>query len=400
MALGLPRTVIVLGLVSLFNDLASEMVVPLIPILLATVLGAGPVALGLVEGVADAVASFLKLWSGRHSDWLGGQRKGLTLYGYALSNVARPLLGLAGNWGAVLLLRGIDRVGKGLRSAPRDALVTDTTPPEIVGYAYGYHRALDNAGALGGSLVAAAVLAWSAATLPDVILWSAVPGIVAVLLLAFGIRETTPKTRPMDRSALPALNWAALSANMRGYLMVLALFTFARASETFIVLRGHELGINVVHLLLLWAVLNLAKAVTSTWGGRLADQFGRGGTMLVSWAAYAVSYLSFGQVGHAAGLWVVTVGYGLFAGLSEGAERALISDFSKADERGTAFGWYHLMVGITAIPAGLVFGGIWHYRGAAWAFSFAGLLAAVSTLALRFRVWPHLAKGNNTFTGA
>lgn len=393
MALGLPRTVIVLGLVSLFNDLASEMVVPLIPVLLATVLGAGPVALGLVEGVADAVASFLKLWSGRHSDWLGGQRKGLTLYGYALSNLARPLLGLAGSWGAVLLLRGVDRMGKGLRSAPRDALVTDTTPPEIVGYAYGYHRALDNAGALGGSLVAAAVLAWSAATLPEVILWSAVPGVMAVLLLAFGIRETAARTPLKERAGLPPLRWSVLSAQMRGYLLVLALFTFARASETFIVLRGHELGINVVHLLLLWAALNLAKAVTSTWGGRLADEFGRGRLMLVSWAAYGVSYVLLGQVVHAAWLWAVTIGYGLFAGLSEGAERALISDFSKADERGTAFGWYHLMVGVAAIPAGLVFGGIWHYQGAGWAFSFAGLLAAVSTLMLRFRVWPHPGAG-------
>ncbi|MDP3281104.1 MAG: MFS transporter, partial [Nitrosomonas sp.] len=157
----LPRTVVVLGLVSFFNDFASDIVVPLIPILLATVLSAGPIALGLIEGVADALACFLKLWAGRHSDVMSGRRKGLALSGYMLSNLARPLLGLAGSWVTVLLLRSVDRVGKGLRSAPRDAMVADATPPHIRGYAFGFHRALDNAGAVAGALTAAAILAWS-----------------------------------------------------------------------------------------------------------------------------------------------------------------------------------------------------------------------------------------------
>src|SRR5687767_11388685 len=155
----IPRTVVALGLVSFFNDLASEIVVPLVPILLATVLGAGPVALGLIEGVADAIAAALRLWSGRRSDLIGGRRKGLVLAGYGVSNLARPLLGLAGSWVTVLALRAADRVGKGLRTAPRDALVSDATPASIRGYAYGVQRALDNAGAVGGSLIAAAVLA-------------------------------------------------------------------------------------------------------------------------------------------------------------------------------------------------------------------------------------------------
>src|SRR3954451_17172755 len=185
----LPRTVIVLGLVSFFNDFASDIVIPLIPILLATVLAAGPAALGLIEGVADAVASLLKLWSGRHSDAMSGRRKGLAVAGYTLSNIARPLLGLAGSWPMVLLLRSIDRMGKGLRSAPRDALVADATPAHMGGYAFGFHRALDNGGAVAGSLAAAAVLAWSGLSLSEVILWSAVPGFVAVLLLGAGVRE-------------------------------------------------------------------------------------------------------------------------------------------------------------------------------------------------------------------
>ena len=165
----LPRTVVVLGLVSFFNDFAADIVIPLIPILLATVLAAGPLALGFIEGVADAVASLLKLWSGRHSDVMRGRRKGLAVAGYTLSNIARPLLGLAGSWPAMLVLRSIDRVGKGLRSAPRDALVADATPPAMRGYAFGFHRALDNGGAVAGSLVAAAALAWTGLSLTEVI---------------------------------------------------------------------------------------------------------------------------------------------------------------------------------------------------------------------------------------
>jgi len=385
----LPRTVIILGLVSFFNDFASDIVVPLIPILIATILSAGPIALGLIEGVADAVASFLKLWSGRHSDRLNSRRKGLTLFGYLISNLARPLLGLAGNWPLVLVLRSLDRVGKGLRSAPRDALVVDATPPALRGYAFGFHRALDNGGAVVGSLAAAGILAYSALTLPQVILLSAFPGFIAVLLLLFGVREKTA-TRVQSRAELMPLSWRGLSLPMRRYLIVLGLFTFARASETFILLFGFQLHIGVVELLLLWAALNLAKSATSTWGGRLADKLGRGMLMLTSWTAFALSFLLLGKVTGNLGLWGVTIGYGLFAGMSEGAERALVSDFSTSSERGTAFGWYHLIIGLTAIPAGAVFGGIWHYQSAAMAFFFASGLAALCALLLRGWVWPHL----------
>ena len=383
----LPRTVVVLGLVSFFNDFASDIVIPLIPILLATVLAAGPVALGLIEGVADAVASLLKLWSGRHSDVLRGRRKGLTVMGYTLSNFSRPLLGLAGSWPMLLLLRSIDRAGKGLRSAPRDALVADATPPHMRGYAYGFHRALDNGGAVAGSLAAAAALAWSDLSLTEVILWSAVPGFIAVLLLGVGVKEEKPAVAPTP-VVLPPLRWSALSLPMRRYLLVLMLFTFARASETFILLLGHQLGVGVVELLLLWSALNLAKATTSTWGGQLADRVGRGALMLIGWSAFALSFLLLGLVTDSAGLWAVSIFYGLCMGMSEGAERAIISDYADPGERGTAFGWYHLMVGIAAIPAGLLFGSIWHFQGAAMAFFFAGGLAAFSALLLRWWAWP------------
>ena len=393
----LPRTVVVLGLVSFFNDFASDIVVPLIPILLATVLAAGPIALGLIEGVADALACFLKLWAGRHSDVMSGRRKKLALAGYTLSNLTRPLLGLAGSWLTVLLLRSVDRIGKGLRSAPRDAMVADATPPQIRGYAFGFHRALDNAGAVAGALAAAAILAWSDLSLSEVILWSAVPGFVAVALLGAGVKETTASQipPPAAQRVLTPLRWSALSVPMQHYLWVLMVFTFARASETFILLFGHELGIGVVELLLLWAALNLAKAITSTQGGQLADHFGRGALILIGWSALALSFMALSQITTSTGLWIISVFYGLLMGLSEGAERALISDYAAPDERGTAFGWYHLVSGIAAIPAGLLFGVIWHVYSAAAAFMFASLLALLAIVLLRLWAWPLRHPNNN-----
>lgn len=392
----LPRTVVVLGLVSFFNDFASDIVVPLIPILLTTVLAAGPIALGLIEGVADALACFLKLWAGRHSDVMSGRRKKLALAGYTLSNLTRPLLGLAGSWLTVLLLRSVDRIGKGLRSAPRDAMVADATPPQIRGYAFGFHRALDNAGAVAGALAAAAILAWSDLSLSEVILWSAVPGFVAVALLGAGVKETTASQVPSPaQRVLAPLRWSALSVPMQHYLWVLMVLTFARASETFILLFGHELGIGVVELLLLWAALNLAKAITSTQGGQLADHFGRGALILIGWSALALSFMALSQITTSTGLWIISVFYGLLMGLSEGAERALISDYASPDERGTAFGWYHLVSGIAAIPAGLLFGVIWHVYSAAAAFMFASLLALLAIVLLRLWAWPLRHPDNN-----
>jgi MFS family permease len=345
----------------------------------------------LIEGVADAVASLLKLWAGRHSDIMSGRRKGLAVAGYTLSNITRPMLGLAGSWFVILVLRSIDRVGKGLRSAPRDALVADATPPGMYGYAFGYHRAMDNGGAVAGSLAAAAVLAWSGLSLTEVILWSAVPGFIAVLLLGVGVKENKEDAaghHPVSPAELPPLRWSLLSLPMRRYLLVLMLFTFARASETFILLLGHELGVGTVELLLLWSALNLCKATTSIWGGHLADSLGRGTLMLIGWSTFSLSFLMLGQVAGSSGLWTVSIFYGLCAGMSEGAERAIISDYALPRERGTAFGWYHLMVGLAAIPAGLLFGSLWQFQSAAAAFFFAGGLAAVAAVLLRMWALP------------
>ncbi|OGT13932.1 MAG: MFS transporter [Gallionellales bacterium RIFCSPHIGHO2_02_FULL_57_16] len=379
----LPGAVIAIGLVSFFNDLASEMVTPFIPILIATVLGAGPVILGLVEGVADAAASFLKLWAGRYSDCKHGRRKQLMVFGYGLSNLARPLLALVSSWGALLLLRSLDRAGKGLRNAPRDALLADSAHADIHGFAYGFHRAMDNAGALGGTLLAVAALSWLNWSVSEGILWSALPGVLVLLVLIFGVHEAP---RPEIRQQMPQapLAWAALSHDMRRYLLVLVLFTFARVSESFILLRGNELGMSVVQLLLLWAVLSLTKSGASLLGGRMADAFGRRRLTMISWSGYAAGFIALGLAEQGGTLWACTLLYGLLAGLGEGSERALISLYADERERGTAFGWYHLAVGMSAIPAGVLFGTIWHYWNAGAAFMFAGALALLCALLLRF----------------
>jgi len=379
----LPATVIAIGLVSFLNDMASEMVTPFIPILVATVLGAGPVILGLVEGAADAAASLLKLWAGRYSDAKHGRRKRLMVFGYGLSNLARPLLGLVTSWGALLLMRSLDRAGKGLRTAPRDALLADSTHADIHGYAYGFHRAMDNAGALGGTLLAIAALSWLHWPVGEVILWSAVPGALVLLVLVFGVREPRHPIFEQEKMRAP-LSWSLLSPTMRRYLWVIVLFTFARVSETFILLRGNELGMSLVQVLLLWATLNISKSVASVPGGRMADAFGKQLVTIFSWSGYAVSFVILGMVEHSSALWFATVLYGLLIGLGEGSERALISLYADERERGTAFGWYHLAVGLSAIPAGVLFGAVWHYWNAGYAFIFSGVLALLSVLLLRF----------------
>jgi MFS family permease len=379
-------TVIVLSLVSFLNDFASDIVIPLLPILLTAVLGAGPVVLGAIEGIADAIASFLKLWAGRKSDLSGGRRKGFAVFGYVLSNIARPLLAFAGSWVAVLVLRSVDRIGKGIRSAPRDAMVGDVTDAANAGLAFGFHRALDNAGAVAGSLCAAWVIVAFSASINQVILLSAIPGVLGVLLLIIAVRE--PARHRAAVPSLPPLVWSVLSRQMRRYLLVLGLFTLARVSETFLMLRGYELGQSLPWLLVMWASLNLVKSVTAYLGGLLTDRIGHANVMLTSWIAFGLSCFLLCRVETGAGLWMVVLFYGAFSGLSEGAERAVVNALAGTAERGSAFGWYYMVVGIAAIPGALAFGSLWQFQSPALAFSWAGALAALSALSLRFWALP------------
>ena len=372
----LPRTVVVIGFVSLLNDFASEMVVPLIPLLLVTVLAAGPVALGLIEGVADTVSNLLKLWAGRHSDLHHRRRKPYIIAGYLLSNLARPLIGIAGSWFAVLTIRVTDRVGKGVRTAPRDALVADVIPDGQAGRAYGLIRALDHAGAVLGALAAAAVVTWGTTRLDIVIALSAIPGVLAVALIAFGVQEPARAGVPLMETA--PLRWSALSDTTRRYLLVLVFFTLGKIPETFLLLRGHEIGMSVVELLLMWAAMHVVKAAISQQAGRHTDRVGRRPLILAGWMVYAITLFALAFVKQPHMLWAWSLALGFYFGLTEGAERALVRDLAAPAERGTAFGWFHMLVGLAAIPAGLLLGGLWAFYGVKVAFLVSAILAATA----------------------
>jgi MFS family permease len=382
----LPRAVVVIGLVSLFNDFASEMVTPLIPLLLATVLAAGPVALGLIEGVADATTNLLKLWAGRHSDRRGRRRKPYVVGGYLLSNLVRPVLGLSGSWLTVLGIRVTDRIGKGLRTAPRDAMLADVTPDGMAGRVYGLTRGLDHAGAVLGALAAAAVVYWGTDRLDLVIAFSAIPGLLAVLLISFGVSE--PVRRAPAAPRLPPLRWQALSPGTRRYLVAIGLFALGRVPETFLLLRGHELGMSVVALLLLWAAAHAVKVAIAEAAGRLADRRGRRPVILAGYGVYVLALAGLALTGSVLHLWLLSLALGLHFGLTEGAERALVRDLAPPAERGTAFGWFHMLVGLAAIPAGVLLGGLWSLYGAGVAFlASAGVtLFATGFFAFRVRV--------------
>ena len=372
----LPRAVVVVGFVSLLNDFAGEMVVPLIPLLLATVLAAGPAALGLIEGVAEMVSNLLKLWSGRHSDLYNRRRKPYVLLGYTLSNIVRPLIGISGSWLTVLAIRVTDRVGKGVRTAPRDALVADAIADGTAGHAFGLIRALDHVGAVLGALAAAAVVYWGTQRLDIVIAISAIPGLLAVLLIAFGVKEPARVRHPLE--SLPPLKWSLLDRPARRYLLTIGFFTLGKIPETFLLLRGHQLGMPVVELLLLWAAMHVVKAAISEQAGRHTDRVGRRPLILAGWMVYAVTLFALAFVTTGPMLWAWSLALGFYFGLTEGAERALVRDLAAPAGRGTAFGWFHMIVGLAAIPAGLLLGGLWALVGVKAAFLTSAALTALA----------------------
>ena len=371
----LPRTVIVIGCVSLLNDFASEMVVPLIPLLLATVLAAGPIALGVIEGSADAVSNLLKLWAGRHSDVAGRRRKPYVIFGYLLSNVARPLIGLSGSWLTVLAIRVTDRIGKGVRTAPRDALIADSVPDDQAGQAFGFARALDHAGAVLGALAAAAIVYFGTERLDIVIAFSAIPGIATVALIAFGVKEA-PRVAIAATAPAP-LAWKTLSPTTRAYLVAIGFFTLGKIPETFLLLRGHQLGMSVVELLLFWAAMHVVKVAIAEQAGRHTDRLGRRPFILTGWMLYAITLFALAFATSPTMLWAWGLALGFYFGLTEGAERALVRDLAAPAERGTAFGWFHMIVGLAAIPAGLLLGGLWSLYGVTPAFLVSSFIAVM-----------------------
>jgi MFS family permease len=371
---GLPGAVIALGVVSLFNDTAGDMINPLLPAFIAA-LGGGPEVLGVIEGIADAVASLLQLASGYLADRIG-RLKAVTMAGYSIAAIARPLLALATSWWHVLLVRFGDRLGKGVRGAPRDRLIADAAPRKLRGRAFGYHRAMDHAGALVGPAIVYGMLALGMRT-RSVFAWSAAPGLLSLVILAVGVREVENPV-PTNSIEIGVPN----APGYRRFLAAIFIFTLGGSSDAFLLWRAGELGIGVVYAPLLWLVLAFVKTFSSTPGGMLSDNWGRRNTIVAGWVVYAAVYLGFAFASAAWHVWALFAVYGLFYGLTEGAERAMVIDLVSDDWRGRALGAYQAATGIALLPASIIFGVLYQKFGASAAFTFGAALALVAIVIL------------------
>jgi MFS family permease len=386
----LPPNVIAIGAVSFLNDASSEIIYPFLSVFL-TGLGATPLAMGLIEGAAESVSSFLKLFAGYFSD-RRGRRKGLVVFGYALAGVMRSMLAFAATWPHVLAVRVADRVGKGVRSAPRDAMIADAAAPTERGLAFGFHRAMDHAGAVVGPLLGFFVLTLvaenrNAPTLGDLrllFLFAAVPALCAVLVAAFALREKRREERTdLARVAPPAkFSLRGFDSNFKRFLVVLALFTLANSSDLFVLRRAQEAGVGAASIPLLWAALHVSKSLSSLAGGDLSDRLGRKRLIVAGWVLYAAVYCGFAFVSSVGEAWALFLLYGVYFGLTEGAEKALVADLVGADKRGTAYGLYNLAFSITVLPASLLMGTLWNLAGARAAFLTSAAVAALAALLL------------------
>ena len=373
----LGRNVFALAAVSFLTDVASDMTYPLLPLFLSTVLGAGATAVGAIEGAAESTAALLKLGSGWLSDRVR-RRKPLVLLGYGIASLIRPLIGLAQSATQVLAVRVTDRVGKGIRSSPRDALIADSVDPAIRGRAFGFHRAADHAGAVVGPLLAFALLRWTEMDLRQLFLLTIIPGALAVAALVFGVREV-PRVTESSKKFDPH---ARLGRRFWAFLGILFLFTLGNSTDAFLLLRAADLGVDAALIPILWAMLHVVKSLSSTPGGALSDRLGRKPLLVAGWLIYAAVYFLLGQAGAEWHAWALFAVYGIYFGFTEGVEKALVADLVPADRRGAAFGWYNLALGLGAFPASLIFGAIWDRWGAPTAFSFGAVMALLAAVGI------------------
>jgi len=391
---GLPRNVFAIGLVSLLNDASSEIIYPLLPIFLANSLGASARAIGVIEGLAESISSLLKLFAGYLSDRLA-KRKLLVVAGYSVASLARPLLAFAQTWTQVLAIRLTDRVGKGVRTAPRDAMIADTVRVEQRGIAFGFHRAMDHAGAVIGPLVGYVLVILFVANAKSpttgefskIFLVASVPALIAVLVAIFFMRESPVHAE--RGTQITKLSLRGFDSNFKRFLLVLALFTLSNSSDSFLILRAMDSGISVALIPLLWAAHHGMKVLSSLFGGDLSDRLGRKRLIVAGWILYAAVYAGFAFATHQASLWILFLVYGIYFGLAEGAEKALVADLVRPEQRGTAYGLYNLAFGVTVFPASLLMGMIWDWKGPAVAFLVSALMGATAALLLLILVRPH-----------
>jgi MFS family permease len=386
----LPRNVIFISLVSLLNDASSEIIYPLLPLFLTMVLHVSPKVIGGIEGLAESVSSLVKLFAGYFSD-RRGKRKGPVVFGYALASFARPLLAFATSPFHVLAIRLTDRVGKGIRSAPRDAMVADSVSVRERGLAFGFHRAMDHAGAVIGPLIGYLLIYFiavnrnslTASDYTKVFLVASVPALAAVLVAAFAVHETRAKQATgIDNSKPSGFSLRGFNGNFKRFLILVALFTLSNSSDVFLIKRASEAGVSDATIPLLWAALHASKVLSSLFGGDLSDRLGRRTLIVSGWLLYAAVYLAFGFVSTLSMAWALFLIYGVYFGLAEGAEKALVADLVRPEQRGTAYGLYNLAFGITVLPASILMGALWDWRGPRTAFVVSAGIGATAALLL------------------
>lgn len=398
-------TVIATGWVSFFNDVASEMIYPLMPVFLNSVLGIGTAFIGAIEGAAESLNSFVKLFSGWLSDRAGKKRQ-LVMFGYGIAAVARPLIGIAAAWWQVLGLRLADRFGKGVRGAPRDALVADVTDRDQRGRAFGFQRAMDHAGAVVGPLIASALLWIFQMGERDywiLFLISALPGAAAMVIVWGWIREpeslpgaavphaaTSHAENSGSNNSIPLHDligfWRAADQRLKTLILIIGLFALGNSTDAFLILRAQQMGVSVALIPILWAVHHVSKSALSVPGGILSDRFGRRPAMIAGWGVYGLVYLGFAFASAAWMAWVLFIMYGIYFALTEGVERAFVADLAGTERRGLAFGFYYFVLGLAALPASVLFGAVWRYVSYQAAFIMGAalaLLAAVLLMAVR-----------------
>jgi MFS family permease len=368
--------VILFGIVSLLNDAASEMIYPLLPVFLTTTLGATPVIVGIIEGAADGLASILKYFAGSISDRLP-RRKPLVVVGYALAAGSRALIAVAGRWPSVLAARLIDRTGKGMRSAPRDAIIADVTPLEQRGRAFGFQRALDHTGAIVGPLMAIALLQGAHVSMRTLFMIAVIPGAIGVVLLIGWLKEEerAPKATNGGDGLKPVLHWPFWHA-----ILAIALFSLANSSDAFLILQAHLAGVSTAMLPLLWAAHHVIKALFSTRAGALSDRIDRRKLLVAGWTSYAIIYFVF-PCAHALTFFVALfILYAIPFTLAEGAERAWIADLVPAEARGKSFGIYYLANGLCVLAGTVLFGWIYEHVSVHAAFDTGAALAVAAAI--------------------
>jgi len=367
-----------LGLVSLLTDASTEMAYPLLPLFLTRTLGAGVAFVGLVEGVAEATASLLKLLSGWLSDRLG-RRKAIVVWGYGLSSLTRPLLAMALSPGHVLGIRFLDRIGKGIRTSPRDALIADSSPVEARGTAFGFHRAMDHVGAVVGPILAFILLPLVDGSYRGIFWLASIPAALCIIVVVTAVRDVPAQGPP---ARLPLLTLRPYDRQFKGFLCSVTIFTLGNSSDAFLLLRAREAGVSESAIPLLWAALHVVKSTSAFLGGILSDRLGRRGAIVAGWLVYAAVYAGFAGLASAWKAWGLFLVYGLYFGLTEGGERALVADLVPPEARASAYGVYHTAVGLTALPASLLTGWLWQAFGAAVAFATGAALAGTAAILL------------------